>query len=72
MWPKLFSRLLLQHGFMVNYLIANESYKVSDISLTLNNNAPLNEAAITYDSSLAKNDLGIAFIAAKETLNHCL
>jgi len=55
-----------------NYLIANESYKVSDISLTLNNNAPLNEAAITYDSSLAKNDLGIAFIAAKETLNHCL
>ena len=55
-----------------NYLIANESYKVSDISLMLNNNLPFNEAAIVYDSSLAKKDLGIAFIAAKDTLNHCV
>jgi len=55
-----------------NYLIANESYKVSDISLMLNNNPSLNEAAILYDSSLAKKDLGIAFIAARETLNHCM
>jgi len=55
-----------------NYLIANESYKVSDISLMLNNGNPLNEAAIVYDSSMAKKDLGIAFIAAKETLNHCV
>lgn len=30
----------------------------------------LNEPAIIYDSSLAKEDLGIAFIAAQETLNH--
>ncbi|HET7118207.1 MAG TPA: NAD-dependent epimerase/dehydratase family protein [Hanamia sp.] len=55
-----------------NYLIANESYRVSDISLMLNNKPPLNEPAIDYDSSLAKKDLGIAFIAAKETLNHCV
>ena len=55
-----------------NYLIANESYTVSDISRMLNNEAPLVEAAIVYDSSLAKKDLGIAFIAAKETLNHCV
>ncbi|HXS54862.1 MAG TPA: NAD-dependent epimerase/dehydratase family protein [Hanamia sp.] len=55
-----------------NYLIANESYKVSDISLMLNNEKPLNQATMVYDSSLAKNDLGIAFIAAKETLNHCV
>lgn len=55
-----------------NYLIANESYKVSDISLMLNNQLPLNEASIVYDSSLAKKDLGIAFISAKETLNHCV
>ncbi len=55
-----------------NYLIANESYRVSDISLMLNNQPPLNEAAIVYDSSLAKKDLGIAFIAAKVTLNHCV
>ncbi len=55
-----------------NYLIANESYSVSDISRMLNNEAPLAKAAIIYDSSLAKKDLGIAFIAAKETLNHCV
>jgi len=55
-----------------NYLIANESYKVSDISRMLNKEKPLNEAMIVYDSSLAKKDLGIAFIAAKETLNHCV
>lgn len=55
-----------------NYLIANESYKVSDISRMLNKEAPLAEAAILHDSSLAKKELGIAFIAAKETLNHCL
>jgi nucleoside-diphosphate-sugar epimerase len=55
-----------------NYLIANESYKISDISRMLNNELPLNEASIVYDSSLAKKDLGIAFIAAKETLNHCV
>ncbi|MEO7047064.1 MAG: NAD-dependent epimerase/dehydratase family protein [Ferruginibacter sp.] len=55
-----------------NYLIANESYTVSDISKMLNNEAPVAEAAIVYDSSLAKKDLGIAFISAKETLNHCV
>lgn len=55
-----------------NYLIANESYKISDISLMLNNQPSQNEPAIVYDSSLAKKDLGIAFIAAKETLNHCV
>jgi nucleoside-diphosphate-sugar epimerase len=55
-----------------NYLIANESYTVSDISRMLNKQEPINEAAIVYDSSLAKNDLGIAFIAVKETLNHCV
>ena len=53
-----------------NYLIANESYRISDISRMLNNEAPLSEAAIVYDSALAKKELGIAFIAAKETLNH--
>jgi dihydroflavonol-4-reductase len=55
-----------------NYLIANESYTVSDISRMLNNEAPIAEAVIVYDSTLAKNELGIAFIATKETLNHCV
>ncbi|MEO5649492.1 MAG: NAD-dependent epimerase/dehydratase family protein [Ginsengibacter sp.] len=55
-----------------NYIIANESYKVSDISLMLNNQPPLAEAAIVYDSALAKKELGVAFISAEETLNHCV
>ncbi len=55
-----------------NYLISSESYAVSDISLMLNNAAPLNEGAVVYDSNLAKKELGLAFIAAKETLNHCV
>ena len=55
-----------------NYLIANESYTISDISRMLNNEHPINEAVVVYDSSLAKNDLGIAFISAKETLSHCV
>jgi len=55
-----------------NYLIANESYKVSDISRMLNKEASIREPAIVYDSALAKKDLGIAFIAVEETLNHCV
>lgn len=55
-----------------NYLIANESYRVSDISIMLNNGAPINAAEHYYNSSLAKKDLGLAFISARETLNHCV
>ena len=54
-----------------NYIIAHESYSLSDISRMLNNEAPLANPSILYDSSLAKKELGIAFIAAKETLNRC-
>lgn len=52
-----------------NYLIANESYKVSDISLMLNRQLPASDAAHTYNNALAKNDLGIDFISARDTLN---
>ncbi len=52
-----------------NYLIANESYKISDISLMLNNQPPVSDAAQTYSHALVKNDLGISFISAKDTLN---
>ena len=52
-----------------NYLLANESYKVSDISLMLNHQSPVSEAIYTYSNALAKNDLGIDFIRAGETLN---
>ena len=52
-----------------NYLLANESYKVSDIALILNGQPPISEAAFTYSNELAKKDLGIDFISAKDTLN---
>ncbi len=54
-----------------NYLLGNESYPVSDISLMLNGHDPLSNAAHTYSNDLAKKDLGIEFIRAKETLNNC-
>lgn len=55
-----------------NYLISSETYSVSDISLMLNQQSPVSEALITYDNSLAKQDLGISFITSKETLNSCI
>lgn len=52
-----------------NYLIANESYKISDISLMLNHQPPVSVAVHTYSNILAKSDLGIDFINANDTLN---
>ncbi|MEO6681779.1 MAG: NAD-dependent epimerase/dehydratase family protein [Ginsengibacter sp.] len=54
-----------------NYIIAHESYRVSDISRMLNKQLPLHDPVILYDSSLAKKELGIAFISAKDTLKNC-
>jgi Nucleoside-diphosphate-sugar epimerases len=54
-----------------NYLVANESYKVSDISLMLNHQPPVSDATHTYSNALVKNDLGINFISARDTLNNC-
>lgn len=54
-----------------NYLIAGESYKISDISLMLNREQPVAEPAYTYSNALAKKELGVDFISAKETLHNC-
>ncbi len=53
-----------------NYLISNESYKVSDISLMLNRQPPVSGAVRTYSNALVKSDLGISFTSAKDTLNN--
>lgn len=53
-----------------NYLLANESYKISDISLMLNGQTPLSKPAYTYRNELAKNDLEMNFISAAETLKN--
>lgn len=53
-----------------NYLLSGDSYSISDMSLMLNKGEPKNQPATVYDSSLARKDLGIAFIAVKDSLNH--
>lgn len=52
-----------------NYLLASESYPISDISRMLNQQAPLAAGVNVYDSTLAKKDLGVAFVPAQQTLN---
>lgn len=52
-----------------NYLLSGESYRVSDITLMLNNQAPAGKPAIVYNSDLAKKELGINFKPASVPLN---
>lgn len=51
-----------------NYLLASESYRVSDIHAILNGKAPANEPRVVYDSALAATDLGLRPRAARESL----
>lgn len=52
-----------------NYLLSGESYSVSDISRMLNGQQPEHKPVIVYKNDLAKNELGIVFKPAKETLH---
>ncbi len=52
-----------------NYLLSSESYRVSDITLMLNNQSPLANSKIFYSSDLAKKDLGLNFKPASVPLN---
>jgi len=52
-----------------NYLLSSESWKVSDITRMLNNEAPRGAAHIVYKNDAAKRDLGIAFNPAKVPLS---
>ncbi|MCF8245337.1 MAG: NAD-dependent epimerase/dehydratase family protein [Saprospiraceae bacterium] len=52
-----------------NYLLSSESYRVSDMSLMLNNQAPKGNPAIVYSNVLATKDLGVHFKPAKLPLN---
>ena len=51
-----------------NYLLSSESYKVSDINLMLNDKEPKNHGRIFYSCELAKDELEVEFIPAKESL----
>lgn len=52
-----------------NYLLAADTYRVSDIAHILNKRSPQSAATTTYDSSLARNDLDISFKPSIQTLN---
>ncbi len=52
-----------------NYLISGESYRISDLSLMLNQQPPVAHATIQYSNTLAQTDLGVTFRPARETLH---
>lgn len=54
-----------------NYLLAADTYKVSDISRMLNKQEPQTAAVTTYENSLAQDELGISFTPSRETLHNC-
>ena len=53
-----------------NYLLSSESYRVSDVTLMLNNQTPLGNPKIFYRNDLAKEDLGLNFKPASVPLNN--
>ncbi len=52
-----------------NYLLSSETYPVSDITKMLNNQFPVNQPKVIYKNDLAKQDLGVQFRPAEQTLN---
>lgn len=52
-----------------NYLLSSESYRVSDVTLMLNNQSPAGSPKIVYSNDLAKKDLDINFKPANVPLN---
>ncbi len=52
-----------------NYLLSTESYRVSDVTLMLNNQKPVGNPKNVYSSNLAKKDLGLNLNPASVPLN---
>lgn len=53
-----------------DYLIATESYKISDMNLMLNQQEPIEKGIVVYKNDLAKKDLNLNFKPVKECLNN--
>jgi dihydroflavonol-4-reductase len=53
-----------------NYLLSSESYRVSDISLMLNQQLPAGKPTVVYSNELAKKDLGMDFKPASVPLHN--
>lgn len=52
-----------------NYLLSSESYRISDITLMLNNQSPLGRPKIVYSTNLAERDLELNFKPASVPLS---
>lgn len=52
-----------------NYILSSESYRISDLTLMLNNKEPKGKASIVYKNDLAKNELDMNFKPARVPLN---
>lgn len=52
-----------------NYLLSSDSWRISDISLLLNNKSPEVNSRTVYSNKLATNDLGMKFKPSKLSLN---
>ena len=53
-----------------DYLLATETYKISDMNLMLNQQEPKEKSAIIYKNDLAKKDLNLNFKPVKDCLNN--
>lgn len=53
-----------------NYLLATESYKISDINLMLNQQEPNEKGSVIYKNDLAKKNLNMNFKPVKHCLNN--
>jgi len=49
--------------------LSSESYRVSDVTLMLNNQPPIGKPKIFYSNELVKKDLGVNFFGTDN--NHC-
>ncbi|MCP9770982.1 NAD-dependent epimerase/dehydratase family protein [Lacihabitans sp. LS3-19] len=51
-----------------NYLLSSENYRISDLTLMLNDKEPIEKPVIVYNCALAMSDLGMEFKPAKASL----
>lgn len=59
----------IKGGHGKNYLLSNESYKISDITRMLNQEAPKADGAMIYRNDLATRELGMSFRPVQQALN---
>jgi nucleoside-diphosphate-sugar epimerase len=66
----IFKAAIIKNIHGKNYLLSGESYRVSDVTLMLNNQPPVGKPEIVYSSELAIKDLGISFKPVSIPLNN--